>query len=105
MAQRNNHLDVFWVGPDGSVRSHWWDGGGASGAWAAHPSFSITSPSAAATSSAVAAVVQRNNHLDVFWVGSNGAVRSQWWDGGGASGAWAAHGSFDIAPPGSSAPQ
>ncbi|MEU8432600.1 CAP domain-containing protein [Streptomyces sp. NPDC029216] len=105
VAQRNNHLDVFWVGPDGSVRSQWWDGGGASGAWGAHGSFNIAAPGAAAASSGVAAVAQRNNHLDVFWVGPNGAVRSQWWDGGGASGAWGAHGSFDIAPPNSAAPQ
>ncbi|MEW1635111.1 hypothetical protein AB0469_13640 [Streptomyces sp. NPDC093801] len=49
------------------------------------------------------AVSQRDGHLDVFWIGPDGSVRSQWWDAAG--GAWAGHGSFDIAPPGSAAPQ
>ncbi|MFF4581519.1 CAP domain-containing protein [Streptomyces sp. NPDC001373] len=105
VSQQNGHLDVFWVGPDGSVRSQWWDGGGASGAWAAHGAFNIASPGAAAVSSGIAAVSQHNGHLDVFWIGSDGSVRSQWWDGGGAGGAWAGHGSFNIAPPNSAAPQ
>ncbi|GAA0302289.1 hypothetical protein GCM10010302_45960 [Streptomyces polychromogenes] len=103
VSQRNNHLDVFWIGPDGSVRSQWWDAGGG-GAWAAHPSFGIVGSGAAALRSGVAAVAQRNNHLDVFWIGPDGSVRSQWWDAAGG-GAWAAHPSFNIAPPGSSAPQ
>ncbi|MFF4330256.1 CAP domain-containing protein, partial [Streptomyces sp. NPDC001591] len=82
VSQREDHLDVFWVGPDGSVRSQWWDGGSRSGAWNGHGSFNIAPPGSAAPSSAVSAVSQREDHLDVFWVGPDGSVRSQWWDGG-----------------------
>ncbi|MFF4330255.1 hypothetical protein ACFYZT_27575, partial [Streptomyces sp. NPDC001591] len=105
VSQKEDHLDVFWVGPDGSVRTHWWDGGSRSGAWNGHGSFNIASPGSAAPSSGVSAVSQKEDHLDVFWIGSDGSVRSQWWDGGSRSGAWNGHGSFNIAPPGSSAPQ
>ncbi|MFD8148329.1 CAP domain-containing protein, partial [Streptomyces sp. NPDC059708] len=101
VSQRDGHLDVFWVGPNGAVRSQWWDAG-SGGAWAAHPSFDIAAPGSAVPSSAVAAVSQRNNHLDVFWIGPDGSVRSQWWDAG-SGGAWAAHPSFSITPPGAAA--
>ncbi|MEV5973787.1 hypothetical protein AB0M16_28010, partial [Streptomyces sp. NPDC051921] len=103
VSQTAGHLDVFWVGPDGSVRSHWWDGGSAEGAWGGHGSFSITPPNSAAASSGVAAVSQTAGHLDVFWVGPDGSVRSHWWDGGSAEGAWGGHGSFPITPPNSAA--
>ncbi|MEU6895567.1 CAP domain-containing protein [Streptomyces sp. NPDC046557] len=99
VAQRNNHLDVFWIGPDGTVRSHWWDSG-ANGAWGTHAQFSITPPDSAARNAGITAVAQRNNHLDVFWTGPDGTVRSHWWDSG-ANGAWGTHAQFNIAPPNS----
>lgn len=47
VAQRDGHLDAFWVGPDGSVRTHWWDGDSDEGAWAEHSSFNIAPPGSA----------------------------------------------------------
>ncbi|MEW2413761.1 CAP domain-containing protein [Streptomyces sp. NPDC046866] len=101
VSQRNGHLDVFWIGPDGTVRSHWWDSG-ANGAWSTHGQFNITPPNSAALNAGITAVAQRNNHLDVFWTGPDGTVRSHWWDSA-AGGAWATHGQFNIAPPNSAA--
>ncbi|MFF5973945.1 CAP domain-containing protein [Streptomyces sp. NPDC012769] len=101
VAQRDGHLDVFWIGPDGSVRSHWWDGASPDGPWAKHSSFSITPPNSAAPNSGIATVAQRDGHLDVFWIGPDGSVRSHWWDSNAPDGPWAKHNSFDIAPPNS----
>jgi len=33
VARSPDHLDVFWVGLDGSVGSNWWDAGANNGAW------------------------------------------------------------------------
>jgi hypothetical protein len=33
VARTPEHLDVFWVGADGSVGSNWWDAGANNGAW------------------------------------------------------------------------
>ena len=98
VARMPNHLDVFWVGPDGAVATQWWDG--APGAnWGDHRPFPITPPGAAQVGSAVAAVARTPNHLDVFWVGPDGAIATQWWDG--APGAnWGDHQPFAITPPG-----
>ncbi|MFJ4777100.1 CAP domain-containing protein, partial [Streptomyces sp. NPDC088762] len=103
VSQRDDHLDVFWVGPDGSVRSQWWDGKWGNGAWDKHGSFNIAPAGSAAANSGIASVSQRDDHLDVFWVGPDGSVRSQWWDGKWDNGAWDKHGSFNIAPAGSAA--
>ncbi|MFE1560502.1 CAP domain-containing protein [Streptomyces sp. NPDC058734] len=101
VSQRNGHLDVFWAGPDGTVRSHWWDSA-PSGAWGTHGQFNITPPNSAAPNTGVTAVAQRDNHLDVFWAGPDGTVRSHWWDSA-PSGAWGTHGQFNITPPNSAA--
>ena len=92
-----NHLDVFWVGPDGAVATQWWDA--APGAnWGDHRPFPITPPGAARAGSPLAAVARMPNHLDVFWVGPDGAVASQWWDvAPGAN--WGDHRPFPITPP------
>jgi M6 family metalloprotease-like protein len=40
-------LDVFWVAPDGAIRSQWWRAGAADGAWAEHEPFNIAPPGSA----------------------------------------------------------
>ncbi|MGW7099676.1 CAP domain-containing protein [Streptomyces sp. NPDC054838] len=95
VSQRDGHLDVFWIGPDGSVRSHWWDSG-ANGAWSTHSPFKIAPRHSAALNAGISSVSQRDGHLDVFWIGPDGSIRSTWWDSG-PNGAWSNQ-PFNIAP-------
>src|SRR5277367_5705217 len=97
VARTPNHLDVFWVGPDGSVGSNWWDAGANNGAW--NTPFEIAPAKAA--QGAVTAVARTADHLDVFWVGPDGSVGSNWWDAHANNGAW--NTPFEIAPAGSAA--
>jgi stage V sporulation protein SpoVS len=94
IARTQNHMDVFWVGPDGSVNSAWWDGNVNDGKW--NPSFAITEPSAAAAG-AISAVSRTPNHLDVFWIAADGSVGSAWWDGNANDSKW--NPPFGITPP------
>src|SRR5271168_538060 len=97
VARTADHLDVFWGGPDGSVGSNWWDAGANNGAW--NTPFEIAPAKAA--QGAVTAVARTADHLDVFWVGPDGSVGSNWWDAGANSGRWNA--AFEIVPAGSAA--
>ncbi|MFL6425162.1 MAG: hypothetical protein ACJ71R_16440, partial [Nitrososphaeraceae archaeon] len=42
--RRMSHLDVFWVAPDGSVQSNWWDQNANNGAWLFSNIFKIAPP-------------------------------------------------------------
>ncbi len=90
------HLDVFWIGADGSVLSNWWDVGNPGGAWGGQFSIGGTSAGEAiqAAPGAVAALARLPQHLDVFWIGADGSVLSNWWDVGNPGGAWG--GQFTI---------
>jgi hypothetical protein len=35
VARLREHLDVFWIGPDGGIGSAWWESGANNGAWSA----------------------------------------------------------------------
>src|SRR4029077_6213258 len=97
-----NHLDVFWIGPDGAVASTWYAGApGPSGA--APQPFPISQPGAARADSPIAAVGRTPNHLDVFWVGRDGAIGSTWYDGSPGQ-SWGDHQPFAIRPPGGAGP-
>jgi hypothetical protein len=97
VARTPDHLDLFWVGLDGSVGSTWWDAGANNGRWNA--AFEIAPAKAA--QGAVTAVARTPDHLDVFWVGPDGSVSSTWWDAGANNGRW--NTAFEIAPAGSAA--
>ena len=90
------HLDVFWIGPDGSVRSTWWNARVAGG-WTNH-TFSVTGPNQALSSGGISVVANNPQHLDVFWIGPDGAVRTAWWDQN-ISGGWAGH-TYSATPTG-----
>jgi hypothetical protein len=84
VARTPDHLDVFWVGLDGSVGSTWWGAGANNARWNA--AFEIAPAGSAA--GAVTAVARTPDHLDVFWVGLDGSVGSSWWDAHANNGAW-----------------
>ncbi|MFI6959779.1 hypothetical protein ACIBJI_40740 [Nocardia sp. NPDC050408] len=100
LAPRGNHLDVFWPRRDGAVGWQWWDTGPHQ-SWADHGVVNIAAAGAAAAEAAVAAVSREPDHLDAFWVASDGAVMGQW-SAPGAS--WGSHGSFAITPTGAARP-
>src|SRR4029077_12912462 len=68
VARTPDHLDVFWVGPDGSVGSNWWDAGADNGRGNA----ALEIVPAGSAAGAVMAVARTPDHLDVFWVGLDG---------------------------------
>ncbi|WP_344804127.1 PLL family lectin [Microlunatus ginsengisoli] len=92
------HLDVFCVGPDGAIASTWWDAA-AGQSWADHQPFAITPPGAARAGSPVVAINRSPDHLDVFWIGPDGAIASTWWDAAPNCN-WGDHQPFPITPPG-----
>jgi hypothetical protein len=96
VARIQNHLDVFWVGPDGSVGTAWWDQNANNGAW--NTTFPIA-PAGSAVAGSITCVARTQNHLDVFWVGPDGSVGTAWWDQNANNGAW--NTPFPIAPRGS----
>ena len=93
VARTSQHLDLFWIAPDGSVlRSSF----GGEGPWSAPRA--IAGPGSAHIG-AIAAVARESGHLDVFWVAPDGSVRSAWWHEGID---WS--GPHAIAPAGSADP-
>jgi len=99
VARTQNHLDVFWIGPDGGVGTAWWDQDVNFGRW--NPPFPIAPPGAAAAR-AITCVARTPNHLDVFWVGPDGGVGTAWWDQNVNGARW--NPPFPIAPPGAAVP-
>ena len=97
-----NHMDVFWVHPDGSINSTWWDANVANGAWELNRVFAATPPGKAA-GGPVAVVARTPNHMDLFWVHPDGSINSTWWDANVANGAWDPTRVFAATPPGKAA--
>ena len=91
-----DHLDLFWVGPDGSVRSAWWDSHLAEG-WTGHQ-FAVVGANSADPRSGVTAVARRTDQVDVFWIAPDGSLWTSWWSG--ASSTWLGH-TYRILGPGS----
>jgi hypothetical protein len=92
VARGDSHIDLFWIGPDGAIGSTAWD----ASAWSWLSPFPITPPGAARSGSPLQAVARHANHLDVLWIGPDGAIASTAWDA--ASWSWLAP--FPITPPG-----
>jgi hypothetical protein len=100
VARAPDHLDIFWVGNDGSVRTAWWDPRANSANW--NVNSTPVGPSSGVTPGSIAAVTRNPDQLDVFWIDANGAVWSNWWNRNANSGVW--NTPFTIAPAGSAQP-
>jgi len=85
VARRMEHMDLFWVGPSGQLRTTWWDLEADQGRW--HDPFDIAGPGSAQPG-AVSAVARNIEHLDVVWIGPQGQVRWSFWDSGFDQGRW-----------------
>ena len=66
-------MDVFWVTPDGSIGSNWWD---ERYGWSTP--YSLSLPLSAAPS-ATAALSRNPDHMAVVWVVPHGAIGCRWW--------------------------
>ncbi|MFT3883744.1 MAG: hypothetical protein QM703_29455 [Gemmatales bacterium] len=71
----SNHMDVFWLAPDGSVMTTYFQSGGQ---W--NKPFAIASPGAARVDSNMVALSRVNHHVDVFWLDGKGILTTNWWD-------------------------
>lgn len=98
VARTPEHMDVFWINPDGAIASTWWDSAPGM-SWGDHQPCSLTPPGAAGDNSGLAALSRAPNQLDVFWVSPNGAIGSQWWHAGAGT-SWSDHHAFAITPAG-----
>ncbi|CAN7793515.1 glycoside hydrolase family 127 protein [Paraburkholderia hospita] len=86
IARAPDHMDVFWVHSDGSIRSTWWDANVENGMWDPARVFAVTAPGEAV--SGPAAIARAPDHMDVFWIHSDGSIRSTWWDANVENGMW-----------------
>ncbi len=85
VARDPNKLDVFVVGTDNGIYTAAWDASVANGQWRGW--WRILNGVAAA-GSGVSAVSRDANKLDVFVIGTDGAVWTAAWDANVASGQW-----------------
>jgi hypothetical protein len=71
------HLDVFWVGEDGTVWTNYWD---FSTGWN-QKQYPIGGNAYAAVPASITSVVRGSDHdhLDVFWMGQDGTVWTNYW--------------------------
>ena len=88
VARHRDHLDVFWADNGGAIGTNWWDAFAPDGGWDKHSPFRITPAGVVPPGAGVAAVARYPEHLDVFWIGNNGAVSTDWWDSAANSGSW-----------------
>jgi hypothetical protein len=66
-------MEVWWVGPDGSVNdAFWYDGG----SWQI---FQLASPGNALSSGGVAAISRIQNSMEVWWIGANNTIQDAFW--------------------------
>jgi hypothetical protein len=89
-------LDAFWVGPDNAVGTTWANPLVDNANW--HPPFPITQPSGARGDSGLAALTRGVGALDVFWIGPDGAIATNWANPQVDNANW--HTPFPITPAG-----
>jgi DUF1680 family protein len=87
VARAPDHMDLFWVAPDGSIKSTWWDANLENGDWDPTRVFAAT-PAGQAANGPVAVVARAPDHMDLFWVAPDGSIKSTWWDANLENGDW-----------------
>ena len=58
----STHMEVWWVGADGSVQGAWWTAGAP---WQRYPVVAV--PLSASPSSGIAALSRSSTHMEVWW--------------------------------------
>ncbi|MFN8393385.1 MAG: hypothetical protein U0176_01785 [Bacteroidia bacterium] len=85
VARGELHLDLFYAGPAGELKTTWWDN--ANGDWIGHNT-NLQPAGTVASGSGIAAVSRTPNNLDVFYVTTDGSMRHIAWSS--STGAWTA---------------
>jgi hypothetical protein len=68
-------IDVFWIGPNGSIQSVWWNA--KPNKWSPP---SVVAPAGTARADSPLVVLSRAKaHMDLFWIGTDGAIHSMAW--------------------------
>jgi hypothetical protein len=100
VSRHPDHVDCFWIGPDGAIATTWWDAHIDNASW--HAPFPLTPPGAARADSPVVAISRSVDRLDVFWIGPDGAIATTWWDAHTDNATW--HAPAPLTPPGAAGP-
>ena len=87
--------EVFWIGADSSVSSNWRNDNVDSGKW--HEQFRIAFPNTVRGGSPLIVLSRDPSQEEVFWIGADGDVSSNWRNDNVDSGKW--HEQFRIAVP------
>jgi hypothetical protein len=87
------NVDVFWVGPNGSIEHEFELSGGP---YFRYPQ--VASPGSATQSASLTAVSRASNTWEIFWTAANGGIDDAYHYDGGPSG------SFQLVAPSSSSP-
>jgi hypothetical protein len=75
VARKSDQLDIFWIGPNGEVKTTWWT---EKGGWKSDGPMTIE----ANASALQLTVVSRLPHvLDVFWTNARGEIHNKRWTG------------------------
>ncbi|MEI8410748.1 MULTISPECIES: C1 family peptidase [unclassified Kribbella] len=82
-------MEVFWVGPGGSVRDAFWYEGNP---W---QNFELAPAGSASPNGGIAAVSRIPNSMETWWIGADGSVQAAYWYDGGQ---WSR---YELAPAGS----
>ena len=96
VSRMSNTMDVFWVGPDGSINNtRWYDLNDRQ--WESDQLFS---PGTASAAGGIAAITRAPGTIEIFWVGPTGTVQQARWvdEEQRPGGAWEI---FTVAPVGS----
>ena len=89
-------LAAFWIGPDGRISYTFSNPSVGNGIW--HPYYPIAPAGAARNDSHIAAIARSDGAMDVFWIGPDGGIGTNWSNPRVNSGKWGDP--FPIAPAG-----
>ena len=76
-----SRLDLAWITHDGRVRYTWWDEYRTDGDWASHRPIDVVNPGHADVHSTPAVINRYPRTVDVIWVGADGSINQNSWNG------------------------
>jgi hypothetical protein len=74
------NIDTFFAHADGSVWTSYWYNGFTGSQW---PTFKLPGAGSASSGMPIASVSRASSNLDIFYAGTDGAIHSSYWGGGG----------------------
>ena len=80
ISRRPGHIDLFVVGHDGKIYTRAWDENAPNDSWYAANAWSAISTAGTAGSARVTAISRRPEQIDLFVVGIDGKIYTQWWN-------------------------